>query len=347
MFKRIGLFLVTNIAIIFVLNITMRLLGFESILDQQGIDLNLNAADLAPKLARLWESSAPKLESIERSCPPGTAAPVFTVEGRYTARGWTEWTQGFQYGSAILHYDATGDESFLRLGRGDRLARVAARLARRRGLKIHLDGARIFNAAAALGKEVGEFTQFVDSASLCLSKGLAAPAGSLACGPQAFIDGMVPAVLLGVFLTFNNINVPFFINQNELETSDTLVTALFRSAFQYFNLGDAAAFAFVLFCILLIFSIVYALVRLLTKAGSAREDAAPAPVPSNRSIALFALPLGYKHCSMCCHKVRYGRYLTRDCQSPGWPLSSVHGVPCKASAIPHPNSYKLSNVHRK
>ena len=43
MFKRIGLFLVTNIAIIFVLNITMRLLGFESILDEQGVDLNLNA----------------------------------------------------------------------------------------------------------------------------------------------------------------------------------------------------------------------------------------------------------------------------------------------------------------
>ncbi len=43
MFKRIGLFLATNIAIIFVLNITMRLLGFESILDQQGVDLNLNA----------------------------------------------------------------------------------------------------------------------------------------------------------------------------------------------------------------------------------------------------------------------------------------------------------------
>ena len=43
MFKRIGLFLATNIAIIFVLNITMRLLGFEAILDEQGVDLNLNA----------------------------------------------------------------------------------------------------------------------------------------------------------------------------------------------------------------------------------------------------------------------------------------------------------------
>ena len=43
MFKRFGLFIATNIAILFILNITMRLLGFESILDQQGVDLNLNA----------------------------------------------------------------------------------------------------------------------------------------------------------------------------------------------------------------------------------------------------------------------------------------------------------------
>jgi arabinogalactan oligomer/maltooligosaccharide transport system permease protein len=68
---------------------------------------------------------------------------------------------------------------------------------------------------------------------------------------------LTPAIILGTIWTFNNFNIPFFINENELETSDTLVTALFRSAFQYFNLGDAAAFAFVLFGILLVFSIVY------------------------------------------------------------------------------------------
>jgi arabinogalactan oligomer/maltooligosaccharide transport system permease protein len=68
---------------------------------------------------------------------------------------------------------------------------------------------------------------------------------------------LTPAIVLGTIWTFNNFNVPFFINENELESSDTLVTALFRSAFQYFNLGDAAAFAFVLFGILLVFSIVY------------------------------------------------------------------------------------------
>ena len=39
--------------------------------------------------------------------------------GRYTARGWTEWTQGFQYGSAILQFDATGDEEFLEIGRDE------------------------------------------------------------------------------------------------------------------------------------------------------------------------------------------------------------------------------------
>jgi arabinogalactan oligomer/maltooligosaccharide transport system permease protein len=68
---------------------------------------------------------------------------------------------------------------------------------------------------------------------------------------------MVPAVILGVVWTFNNFNVPFIINQLELETSDTLVTALFRAAFQYNRYGFAGAFAVVIFAILLVFVIVY------------------------------------------------------------------------------------------
>ena len=68
---------------------------------------------------------------------------------------------------------------------------------------------------------------------------------------------LTPAIILGTVWTFNNINVPFFINQNELETSDILVTALFRQAFQYNRYGDAAAFAFVIFLMLLAFTIVY------------------------------------------------------------------------------------------
>jgi hypothetical protein len=73
--------------------------------------------DLLPALSRLWELSAAKIDAIERGYPAGQGSPVFTVEGRYTTRGWTEWTQGFQYGAALLQFDATGEERFLRLGR--------------------------------------------------------------------------------------------------------------------------------------------------------------------------------------------------------------------------------------
>ena len=60
-------------------------------------------------------------------------------------------------------------------------------LARRHNLKIHIDGARIFNAAVALGVEARAFAQSADSISFCLSKGLSAPVGSLLCGTREFI----------------------------------------------------------------------------------------------------------------------------------------------------------------
>lgn len=62
-----------------------------------------------------------------------------------------------------------------------------ATLARNHGLKVHLDGARIFNAAVALGVDVKELTRNVDSLSFCLSKGLSAPVGSVICGTGEFI----------------------------------------------------------------------------------------------------------------------------------------------------------------
>lgn len=86
---------------------------------------DLQPAHLAPKLARLWEASAPKILSIDAAEKPGSATPVFTVRGRYTAMGWTEWTQGFVYGSALLQFDATGDERFLQLGRERTRERMA------------------------------------------------------------------------------------------------------------------------------------------------------------------------------------------------------------------------------
>jgi threonine aldolase len=62
-----------------------------------------------------------------------------------------------------------------------------ADLAHRRGLALHLDGARIFNATVALNVDVKELTRDVDSLSFCLSKGLAAPVGSVICGSRDFI----------------------------------------------------------------------------------------------------------------------------------------------------------------
>ena len=61
-------------------------------------------------------------------------------------------------------------------------------LAHTRGLKVHLDGARIFNAAIALGVPACTLAQNSDSVSLCLSKGLSAPVGSLLCGNKDFIE---------------------------------------------------------------------------------------------------------------------------------------------------------------
>lgn len=89
------------------------------------ISHQLQPADFKAKLERFWEMSGQKIRLIEDRFDLSRGAPVFTVEGVYTARGWTEWTQGFQYGSAILQYDATGDSTFLDLGREKTLSVMA------------------------------------------------------------------------------------------------------------------------------------------------------------------------------------------------------------------------------
>jgi threonine aldolase len=61
-------------------------------------------------------------------------------------------------------------------------------LAREHSLSVHLDGARLFNAAVALGIEARELVRSVDSVSFCLSKGLSAPVGALLCGEAGFVD---------------------------------------------------------------------------------------------------------------------------------------------------------------
>jgi hypothetical protein len=81
------------------------------------INSRITAKKLLPKVERVFELSASKILSLEKSWDPFQGTPVFTLKGRYTSRGWTEWTQGFQFGSSLLQFDATGEAPFLELGR--------------------------------------------------------------------------------------------------------------------------------------------------------------------------------------------------------------------------------------
>src|SRR6266567_1056840 len=86
---------------------------------------DLTPEKLRPRLERLFDISAQKIRAIEKSWDASQGAPVITVRGVYTARAWTEWTEGFLYGSALLQYDATDDGWFLQYGRHNTIDRMA------------------------------------------------------------------------------------------------------------------------------------------------------------------------------------------------------------------------------
>jgi len=89
------------------------------------IDSSVTLEDLRKPLSAFWPLSGEKIASLCESWDPADGSPVFTVRGRYTSQGWTEWTQGFQFGWAILQFDATGDPRFLEIGRRGTLAHMA------------------------------------------------------------------------------------------------------------------------------------------------------------------------------------------------------------------------------
>ncbi|MDD4193447.1 MAG: hypothetical protein PHI28_19080 [Mangrovibacterium sp.] len=89
------------------------------------IDYQLKPEYPAKKLERFWRLSGDKIKKIDQEYDPSQGSPVFTVNGKYTTRGWTEWTQGFQFGSAILQYDATGEVSFLKTGKRETVQKMA------------------------------------------------------------------------------------------------------------------------------------------------------------------------------------------------------------------------------
>ena len=82
-------------------------------------------ADLQPALDRFFSLAKQKIERIDAEYDNSKGSPVYTVGGKYTTKGWTEWTEGFRYGIAILHFDATGDETSLDSGRRRTLSRMA------------------------------------------------------------------------------------------------------------------------------------------------------------------------------------------------------------------------------
>jgi unsaturated chondroitin disaccharide hydrolase len=89
------------------------------------IEPNLSAADLLPDLERFWNVSGQKINDLHQNYDPAKGSPVYTVAGQYSTRGWTEWTQGFQYGAELLQFDATGDASFLEMGKQNTVEKMA------------------------------------------------------------------------------------------------------------------------------------------------------------------------------------------------------------------------------
>ncbi len=81
------------------------------------INENICQQELSKQIDDLFNLAEQKIISLKDSWNIEKGSPVFTVNGKYTSRGWTEWTQGFLYGMPILHFDATGNESSLNYGR--------------------------------------------------------------------------------------------------------------------------------------------------------------------------------------------------------------------------------------
>jgi unsaturated chondroitin disaccharide hydrolase len=90
------------------------------------LDSTLTPAALAPALDRFFAVAKTKITSLDRDYDETKGSPVFTVAGRYTTRGWTEWTEGFRYGIALLHFDATGDTESLASGRSRTVSKMAS-----------------------------------------------------------------------------------------------------------------------------------------------------------------------------------------------------------------------------
>ena len=90
------------------------------------INLSITPEKLLKKTEHVFDLAGQKIASLNKSWDANKGTPVFTVKGKYTSRGWTEWTQGFQFGMAFLHFDGTSDKASLRLGREKTIKHMAS-----------------------------------------------------------------------------------------------------------------------------------------------------------------------------------------------------------------------------
>ena len=111
------------------------------------IDATLTPARLQKKVSRVFELAGQKISALNAAWDPAKGTPVFTVKGQYTSRGWTEWTQGFQFGLAFLHFDATGDTTSLRLAKAKTLKYMASHVSH---IGVHDHG---FNNVSTYGNQ--------------------------------------------------------------------------------------------------------------------------------------------------------------------------------------------------
>ncbi|HEX3244496.1 MAG TPA: low-specificity L-threonine aldolase [Chloroflexota bacterium] len=117
----------------------------------------------------------PRLVESERGCPTAeTIQAAIRSDDQHNPR------------SGLVCLENTHNRHGGTVSRPQQMAAIK-RVAEAHGLPVHLDGARLFNAAVALGVEARELTEHVDSVTFCLSKGLSCPVGSIVCGSRDFI----------------------------------------------------------------------------------------------------------------------------------------------------------------
>ncbi|HUX14396.1 MAG TPA: glycosyl hydrolase [Spirochaetia bacterium] len=92
------------------------------------IDSTLRMDSLQKELGDLFSCGTRATTSLRSNWDPSRGTPVFTVDGLYTSRGWTEWTQGFVFGNAIYLFDATGDTQMLNYARTGTLQTMATHI---------------------------------------------------------------------------------------------------------------------------------------------------------------------------------------------------------------------------